>query len=487
MAEVLLSIWYDTEDYVCPASDDAALRIAQAHAAAGVRATFKVVGEKARVLAERGRTDVIAALAAHDVGYHSDRHSAHPVVTEYCEPLPWPQGVDLWRRLETDGYRDVAAIFDCQPTTYGQAGASWAAQTYPVLREWGVRSYIDDGPWVGLDGKPFYFMGLLHTLGIGHSLRHDPRDPDSVDGALARLREAVETMRAAGGGLMQIYYHPCEWATNEFWDGVNFARGQNPPARWQNDGYRPRVVYDYEPPRQPSAAELAARYEALDRWLAGVATSGARSVTCRELPELYPDTAIDAEHSLDDLLDATADWDGSVDYVRLPAGWLTAAETLLLAARLAVARAGGEARPRARAAVADGPSEAEPTLQAGAFEISSKMLVQAAEVLGAQHADGAWRPLPATVRVGGRTAHVPDHASGMPVPCASLLAALLAWLRDGGDRVRLLPTELAARRHVASAELKFDWACFPRDYEAPAIMAAAQRQAWTIKPAERGP
>src|SRR4051794_24944943 len=67
-------LWFDTEDYLLPADDDACKRLAEMLAARHIRATFKVVGEKARVLEQRGRQDVIAALKAHDIGYHSDFH-----------------------------------------------------------------------------------------------------------------------------------------------------------------------------------------------------------------------------------------------------------------------------------------------------------------------------------------------------------------------------------------------------------------------------
>jgi hypothetical protein len=62
-------LWFDTEDYIDPIADDAALRIANDLTSLGVRATFKVVGEKARVLERRGRLDVIQALGRHCIGY----------------------------------------------------------------------------------------------------------------------------------------------------------------------------------------------------------------------------------------------------------------------------------------------------------------------------------------------------------------------------------------------------------------------------------
>ncbi len=64
---VYVVLWFDTEDYIEPAADDAALRIATDLDKLGVRATFKVVGEKARVLESRGRIDVIRALGHDDI------------------------------------------------------------------------------------------------------------------------------------------------------------------------------------------------------------------------------------------------------------------------------------------------------------------------------------------------------------------------------------------------------------------------------------
>src|SRR5207248_550684 len=63
-------IWFDTEDYLLPADDDATKRLCEMLTERGIRATFKVVGEKARVLERRGRRDVIAALKRHDIGFH---------------------------------------------------------------------------------------------------------------------------------------------------------------------------------------------------------------------------------------------------------------------------------------------------------------------------------------------------------------------------------------------------------------------------------
>ncbi|HVB29528.1 MAG TPA: hypothetical protein VNG91_06945, partial [Terriglobia bacterium] len=72
---VYVILWFDTEDYVLPQSDDSAKRIAELLTSQGVPATFKVVGEKARTLERRHREDVIAALNKHAIVYHSNYHS----------------------------------------------------------------------------------------------------------------------------------------------------------------------------------------------------------------------------------------------------------------------------------------------------------------------------------------------------------------------------------------------------------------------------
>src|SRR6266481_7865123 len=77
-APVYVVLWFDTEDYIDPIADDAVLRIAQDLDHLGVRATFKVVGEKARTLESRNRGDVIRALVHHDIGYHAETHSIPP-------------------------------------------------------------------------------------------------------------------------------------------------------------------------------------------------------------------------------------------------------------------------------------------------------------------------------------------------------------------------------------------------------------------------
>src|ERR1700733_6043266 len=106
-APVYVVLWFDTEDYIEPAADDAAMRIARDLTGQGVRATFKVVGEKARVLEQRGRWDVVRALALHDIGYHSNVHSIQPTPSLYLRDLGFIEGAAEFARREGPGVKDL--------------------------------------------------------------------------------------------------------------------------------------------------------------------------------------------------------------------------------------------------------------------------------------------------------------------------------------------------------------------------------------------
>ncbi len=231
---VYVVLWFDTEDYLLPASDDAALRLANFLTSQGIRATFKVVGEKARTLQKRKRDDVIAALKKHEIGYHSNYHSVQPSPALYLSNLEWDEGVSEFDRREGPGRADVERVFGQAPSCYGQPGSSWGPQSYGAMRLWGMPVYLDAGRHVDLDGKPCYYAGVLNLYHLTHTLRADLNDPKDLDRACERFASSRKTIQADGGGLVSIYYHPCEWVHKEFWDGVNFRKGANPPReQWK--------------------------------------------------------------------------------------------------------------------------------------------------------------------------------------------------------------------------------------------------------------
>jgi hypothetical protein len=188
--EIDVLLFFDTEDYLSPADDDATLRLCQLLTARGIHATFKIVGEKARVLEQRGRRDVIAALQSHDIGYHANLHSVHPVPTEYLADCGWLDGIAEFTRREGGGAADVRRIFGVETLScYGQPGASWGPQAVAALKAIGVAShgvscYVDAGKHVGLHNRPYWYAGALTVYSMGPNFtRMAIHDPTALDPA----------------------------------------------------------------------------------------------------------------------------------------------------------------------------------------------------------------------------------------------------------------------------------------------------------------
>ena len=276
-------LWFDAEDYILPEDDDATKRLAEMLTRLNVKATFKVVGEKARVLEQRGRTDVIAALKGHEIGYHSNTHSQQPTIAVYLQHAGWDDGRAEFERREGQGSRDVARIFGKTLVAYGQPGSAWAPQSYPALRAMGIGMYLDEADHVGIDDQPFYYGGMLNVFKMRSTLARMALGGTILAEGTAHFTKIVEALRARGGGTISIYYHPSEWVHAEFWDAVNFSRGANPPrAAWKK-------------PRTRPAAETETAFADFEQYIRFIQQQpGVKFVTATDLMRLYADRAVDA-------------------------------------------------------------------------------------------------------------------------------------------------------------------------------------------------
>src|SRR4051812_37580884 len=228
-ARVYVILWFATEDYILPASDDATLRLARFLTHELIRAVFKIVGERALSFERRGRTDVIDALKKHEIGFHSRWHSVQPTPAMYLSALGWDEGVAEFDRREKPGYDDVKRVFGAAPSCYGQPGSSWGPQSYGAMRKWSMGVYLDAGSHVNLDNRPCYYGGVLNLYKLQHTLRAGLNSLKELEPAQEKFLNARKEILAENGGVVSIFYHPCEFVHKEFWDGVNFRKGANPP------------------------------------------------------------------------------------------------------------------------------------------------------------------------------------------------------------------------------------------------------------------
>jgi hypothetical protein len=465
-AKVYVILWFDTEDYILPASDDAALHLADWLSREGVRATFKVVGEKARTLERRGRTDVIEALKKHEIGYHSNYHSTQPSPALYLSNLGWDEGVAEFDRRERPGLEDVKHIFGQTPSCYGQPGSSWGPQPFGAMRNWGMRVYLDGGSHVGLDGRPHYYAGILTLYKLAYILRTDLKGGEGLKTAEDRFAQAREKLLAEGGGLVSIYYHPCEFVHREFWDAVNFRRGANPP----------REQWKLPPAKSPEESRVA--YETFENYIRFIKRfPDVQFITASEAGRLYRDRARGRGFTPAEIKAIAGAVGSDISFLARDGYALSAGEVLTLLNDYLLAKLSG----RDPAAVElkgsfYGPTGITPALPEPVTADWSQFTRTAADVGDYMMKHGR---VPSAVWLGS-----------VPVPPEAYLAALarvVGGLIDGQAppaQVEFRPARLAAARYVADdAPNLWGWVIFPPGFRAPALMELAKRQAWTLKPA----
>jgi len=424
------------------------------------------VGEKGRTLELRGRRDVIEALARNEVGYHSNTHSQHPTPSEYEAKLDWEQGVEEFSRRERSGFDDLRRIFGKAPTCYGQPGSSWAPQAFPALRSWGVKVYLDEGRQVGLDGRPFWYGGLLNIFNIkaGSDLHHND-DWSNLEQAKANFKATYAEL-SSSGGVVSFYFHPCEFIHREFWDAVNFAKGANPP----------REEWKLPSMKNPQQIERDFNYlEGLVHYMKSFPR--VRFVTASEALAVMPDRAQSRRFSANELSEIAAGVNSEVSFQVRGDYALTASEQFeLLNGFVARAVRKQPSQPLSLRGTPYGPS-------LGSSELTDDVITPWSQfsrtVLDVEGFLDKNNQIPNVVWLGST-----------PVPPESYLAALAETARAllaasaPPDSVTLRPARLAAARYVAddSPDL-WGWLVFPEGFDAPQLMTLAKLQAWTLKPA----
>jgi peptidoglycan/xylan/chitin deacetylase (PgdA/CDA1 family) len=235
-----VTIVFDVEDYTTPASegiDDIPLWLAETMTEVGVKGTFFVIGEKARSLEARGRSDVIAAMAKHDIGSHTNRGSIHPTVTEQLESAGWEDGVALMREQEAEGISDLERIFGVPVATLARHGGSYGPQLLTALGEIGA-GYVYSP--VSLPGhNATWFCNALNFHGEYGGFDDTYFRDDLFEPVFDSLKLKFDSEITDIDVLNFFACHPCKVRTIQFWD-FNYYYGANPDsADWQTPEMRP--------------------------------------------------------------------------------------------------------------------------------------------------------------------------------------------------------------------------------------------------------
>ncbi|MFL6354525.1 MAG: hypothetical protein ACJ74Z_22115 [Bryobacteraceae bacterium] len=440
---VYVVLWFDTEDYVDPAADDAALRIANDLSALGVRATFKLVGEKARVLESRQRADVIQALSKHAIGFHSNWHSLHPTPAEYLRTFGYVEGADEFQRRESPGVAAIQRIFGVTPICYGQPGSSWGPQSNLALRRMGVPVYLDEGEQVGLNEQPFWYGGMLYVFHMGkNQFRAELNVGQEDTAAYHRFDDAVTRLSSGDGGIISIYYHPTEFVTTEFWDAVNFANGAMPARK------------DWIQARRRTTEDSERCFHVLHEFVKHMQQApGVRFITAEDVLRIY-ERPLPPPVNMQTIAEHLT---GHITFLNSGNTALSAADMLIQLLRL---------EPQ----VVDGPSAPghstwrSETIPARLFERAKK---DAADFITRNHR------LPSEVFIAADTLSLSDFT-----------ATAAADVLNPAPVVHVLRGRTEFEQYFASdAQKPFNWPIHPAGFRAPELLDLGRLQGWTLKPA----
>ncbi|MBS7609889.1 hypothetical protein KEJ19_04895 [Candidatus Bathyarchaeota archaeon] len=469
MPRVFTIFWFDCEDFVTPESDDALKRLAEILKANKIRGVFKLVGEKLRALERRERWDVIEALKFHEIGYHTNYHSVHPTVAEYLKNIDFEEGISEFLRREGKGVEDIERLFGVKPSCYGQPGGAWAPQVYPALRKMGIPVYLDLTNIIALEGGPFWYCGILNILNLAPpkggviGLNFELGSPGFIEKAMKRYDGIYDLIR--DWGIVSVYNHPCTLVTAEFWDAVNFSRGQNTP------------ISMLKMPRLKPKHLVEEGYKDFEKFVRHVkAKPWVEFVTAQELYRLFKDKASERLYDKEEIAFLASNC-RRISFQRLEDAYLSASEIFwLITASLAEYRIHGELPERVKNFYPLGPFR---SIESEAFgTVKSKDILD--EAYKARIFMESQGRIPDWIEIRNLRISPEDFLASE----AELYVRLRKEEHPSSKRVQLVKADFQPFRYISpeGARDSWKWIVFPEGFEAWRLVELAKLQTWTMKP-----
>lgn len=230
---------FDTEDYIDPVSNDALLELARIHTRHGVPATFGLVGEKARFIHACGREDVIAALADHEVGYHSDHHFIlpnwrypHRHMPDHVLSNDWDIGMDRLLAEESRGLADIEAIFGTRPVTQLRNYGDWTPQVMCCHAQLGVPVHAYGPVFHNQDPQVIWYCNQLQVANPRHTYEENLHDTGiTAEEKLAAHKASVIKHLEAGTERLGWVTHPTRFIADHWWEEPNWWGHSRDPHR----------------------------------------------------------------------------------------------------------------------------------------------------------------------------------------------------------------------------------------------------------------
>ncbi len=153
---------FDVEDIYYPHEygiDDISGWTAEIMSEVGLPGTFCVMGAKARTMKERGREDVLKAMAKHDLISHQ-LDNAHPTLVEILADKDWDEGIAAAAEYEDKVVRDFVFAYGREPVGLSRHNSQWGPHHVGLA---GQRNIPYMSNMVGVPGfeQPSWYAGGL--------------------------------------------------------------------------------------------------------------------------------------------------------------------------------------------------------------------------------------------------------------------------------------------------------------------------------------
>jgi hypothetical protein len=470
MRNVLVYLWLDVEDYVTPESDEPPKRIIEILSKSGVKATVKIVAEKARALKERGREDVIAAISRMDVGYHMDTHSRHPTLYEYLADKDMAAGSAEFLRRERNGYHFVRNEFNCEPSCFGHSGPAWAPQVYPAMCNLAIPVYLDETSILNINDSPYWYCNVLNLNGAGRNfikLDYFFADRQGLERIKRQFRGIYKRLQGRGG-TVSILFHVHTIVNKEFWDKVNFANGRNPS---KEEFVRPQA--------QPSrVTERAYRdFEGFVNYIKSF--DDIEFITARDAASIFRDNSAQLEIDMHALAQLARETLKEITYRKINGDYLSPSQIFYLITSAIASYAESNFLPRMLSPSQPlGPlSQSGPQLKS--TFLSRSLLKASKNVLEVTRETGY---IPSEIVVEGTALTPEDYLATL---CELFLK--IQQRHKLPEKVSAKKGKLAQQKYIHSREFAkaCKWPVLPEGFKANKILEQAILQTWTLKPALR--
>lgn len=271
-----LILSFDTEDYITPEAADAEKWWARALTERNLPGSFQCVAELLRAHKRRGREDVLEAIARHEIGYHTEFHSAPPIHPVAVRDLSLEEGIAWVLGHEAAGFAEVVETFERVPVTYCPPGCSWTPASLLAFASLGVRIWTGSAAFT----PNCWYCGLLtqrYDLAVERYYGADEQEEDR------RFKQDVEKLfkEAGDSGTVVIMSHPHALIAGEFWD-LPFSHGADP------------VRNGISPAPLRSADEVQRLKDRISRWLDWIVSYPGAEVI--DFGEFYAKRALAATH-----------------------------------------------------------------------------------------------------------------------------------------------------------------------------------------------